>query len=240
MRTFSGFSANRNQGTLIPLEFFSLILPKIEDLHELKTILFVIWFIENNEVDYAYITASQFIEDKLYFSGLGNSASEQKDNLEKSIRLALADQILLKSDINLGTVGEEIFFLNTPEGRQAIEMLKDGSLSIQSTIENPVKLIHAQPNIFKIYEENIGVITPVIANALTELEKEYPLNWIVEAIQEAVKNNVRKLRYIEVILKNWQEEGRHERTNRRRSQKNQEGYDPDRYTDGEFSDFIDR
>ena len=31
-----------------------------------------------------------------------------------------------------------------------------------------------QPNIFQLYESNIGIITPIMADILREAEKEYP------------------------------------------------------------------
>ena len=79
----------------------------------------------------------------------------------------------------------------------------------------------------------------MIAETLLELEENFPEKWIIEAIRESIKNNIRKLSCIEAILKNWQEEGKDERTNRRHRKSDEEEYDPDGYIDGEYSDFID-
>jgi len=35
-----------------------------------------------------------------------------------------------------------------------------------------------RPNIFKLYEENIGPLTPLIADALKDAEKTYPPEWV--------------------------------------------------------------
>ena len=88
-----------------------------------------------------------------------------------------------------------------------------------------------KPNIFKLYEENIGPLTPLIADALRDAEESYPEEWIEEAIRIAVANNVRRWNYIDRILTRWQEEGR-DGTDRRN---NQEDYR--RYLKGEYGEF---
>lgn len=63
-------------------------------------------------------------------------------------------------------------------------------------------------NTFVLYESNIGPLTPMIADALTDAEKTYPSEWIKDAIALAVENNKRNWRYCETILKRWQESGK--------------------------------
>ena len=60
-----------------------------------------------------------------------------------------------------------------------------------------------RPNVFKLYEENIGPLTPMIADALKDAETIYSIEWIAEAIELAVKNNKRNWKYSEAILKRW-------------------------------------
>jgi DnaD/phage-associated family protein len=63
-------------------------------------------------------------------------------------------------------------------------------------------------NIFGFYESNIGPLTPMIADILTDAEKIYPSDWIKDAILLAVENNKRNWRYCEAILKRWMESGK--------------------------------
>lgn len=63
-------------------------------------------------------------------------------------------------------------------------------------------------NIYAIYSEEIGELTPMIAEKLKDLETRYPQEDIIDAIGEAVRGNVRKLVYIEKILENWAREGK--------------------------------
>ena len=63
-------------------------------------------------------------------------------------------------------------------------------------------------NIFRVYEQNIGALTPMLVPTLTEAEKTYPMAWIRDAFSEAVAHNARNWRYVEAILKRWQAQGR--------------------------------
>lgn len=63
----------------------------------------------------------------------------------------------------------------------------------------------------KLYEQEIGIITPIILTGITEAVEAYPLDWIQEAVGIAVEKNARNWRYIAGTLKNWQAEGRHKK-----------------------------
>ena len=89
-----------------------------------------------------------------------------------------------------------------------------------------------RPNIYRLYEENIGPLTPLIADALREAELNYPAEWIEEAMKTAVLNNARHWRYVLAILTRRKEKG-HDDTDRRDSEK-----DRRRYIEGELADFI--
>jgi DnaD/phage-associated family protein len=90
-----------------------------------------------------------------------------------------------------------------------------------------------RPNVFKMYEENIGPLTPMIADILKDAEDLYSSEWISEAIEIAVKNNKRNWKYCEAILKRWKDQGKHERKNREDAVK-----DFKRYTEGEFAEYF--
>lgn len=61
--------------------------------------------------------------------------------------------------------------------------------------------------ISKIYESEIGVITPFVRDKLVDAIDHYPRDWITEAIKEAVKSNVRKWSYVSAILQSWKTKG---------------------------------
>src|SRR5690606_7847034 len=98
----------------------------------------------------------------------------------------------------------------------------------------PVALVVERPNIYTLYEQNIGPLTPLIGDQLREAEKEYPAEWIAQAIQLAVERNARNWRYVLGILKRWETEG-----NDRGLAKQPSQADRYRYIQGELSDLID-
>ena len=40
-----------------------------------------------------------------------------------------------------------------------------------------------RPTLFAAYEENIGALTPMIADAIKEAMREYPRDWIEDAMR---------------------------------------------------------
>lgn len=65
-----------------------------------------------------------------------------------------------------------------------------------------------RPNIFVLYEQNIGLLSPLIADELKDAADRYPEDWIEAAFREAVQYNKRKWSYIRAILRRWETEGR--------------------------------
>jgi DNA replication protein len=64
-----------------------------------------------------------------------------------------------------------------------------------------------RPTVFRIYEQNIGPLTPLIADRLITALETYPLEWIEAALGEAVAYNRRNWRYVSRILENWSVDG---------------------------------
>ena len=101
-----------------------------------------------------------------------------------------------------------LLFPATPDGIRRFEGLREGSLSLAeiqaaNPLPNPDK-----PNIFTLYEQNIGPLTPMVAEILKADAETYPESWLREAMQEAVSRNIRNWKYVQAILKAWQEKGR--------------------------------
>jgi DNA replication protein len=65
-----------------------------------------------------------------------------------------------------------------------------------------------RPNIFVLYEQNIGLLSPLIVDELRDAADRYPTEWIESAFRAAVQHNKRKWSYIRAILRRWEAEGR--------------------------------
>jgi len=89
-----------------------------------------------------------------------------------------------------------------------------------------------RPNIFTLYEQNIGPLTAILSEDLMEAERTYPASWIEEAFHAAVSRNKRNWSYIHAILERWHTEGKDEVDRRDRET------DTRRYIEGEYGDLI--
>lgn len=64
--------------------------------------------------------------------------------------------------------------------------------------------------IFALYLQEIGLLTPLIADAIQDWEKDVPQQWLIDAIHEAAHSNARNWKYIDAILKRWKAQGNQE------------------------------
>jgi DNA replication protein len=227
---FSGFSAGKVHLTPIPGPFFTQLLPVIKSLAELKVVLYAFWFLDHLEGMGKYFTYFDFCEDKVFLEGLG---TDPEKLLQESMDQATDHGIFLRVGMEKDKEDSElIYFLNTPRGRAAARALQQGNWKPGTEQHLPVTFEMERPNIFRLYEENIGPLTPILSEMLREAELNYPTDWIEDALRIAIKKNVRNWRYIEAVLKSWQEKGRHEET-RSDSEK-----DRRKYIEGEYGDLI--
>ena len=214
MDQFKGFTSSETF-TQIPDSFIRLI-SEIEDAAELKVTLYAIYRIEHIEGNFRGLSESDFDSESL-----GLSIDEIRLGLSK----ALERQTMLRSENEV----EVFYFLNSPRGRLVAESFAKGQIESTKSY-NPNK-----SNIFKLYEENIGALTPLIADMLKEAEQSYPGAWFEEAFEIAVSRNVRNWKYVQAILMRWKENGKDERRDSQDSIQ-----DAKRYTEGEFSEFFKR
>ena len=221
-KQFEGFQESDANFTGIPDAFFRDILPFIKDINELKICLYVLWK-ANTVGNYGLpITTRNILLDKVFIEGLETNSNKIEKTISSSLEKAVSDNILLKSENK--DQKEGVYFINSPRGRKAAKANTDKLQPSHLTLD------HIQPNIFRLYQENIGPLTPIIADALRDAEKNFPFDWIKEAVQIAIKNNVRRWRYVETILDRWQKEGRNG-TDRKN---NKEDYR--RYIKGEYGE----
>lgn len=228
MNRFIGFNTSTTKTTPIPATFFLELLPEIKDVDELKVILWAFRCLDLQEGDLRYLTHEDFTADDGFITSFGKTEKEQKEKLAKALEAAVRRNVLLTAQN-----GDEIlYFLNSPRGRAALESLTKGAWQPQAHNHSLESVSVNRPNIFAIYEQNIGPLTPLIADELREAEKQYPADWVTDAFKLAVNKNIRNWHYIEAILRSWKEKGRDERD--QRTAKENRKLD----SEGEFGEYI--
>jgi len=218
MKTFKGFTDSESF-TQLPDTFFHQLLNQIDDAAELKVTLYFLWRAEHMDSPFRALQESGFDAKEL-----GLSADEVRLGLEKAVKRGSILPSQHEADV--------FYFLNSPRGRVAAEAFANGQLR-EPAGAGINSMPFERPNIFRLYEENIGPLTPLIADALKDAEETYSAEWVADTIDLAVRNNKRSWKYCEAILKRWKEEGRGEKQDRRDAEK-----DRDKYIKGEYSDYI--
>src|SRR3990170_3617863 len=218
--TFSGFPEGTADPTPIPAGFFAELLPAIDDLGELRLTLYAFW---------ALARKAATVRDRLLMQSFGGAGAETETRLAEALERCVARGTLLR--VHLGETGDAFYFLNSPKGRAAAAGLAEGDWTPGGEDVAPVELMVDRPNLFNLYEQNIGPLTPMIADRLREAQEAYPAAWVEDAIRIAVENNVRKWSYVQAILDDWGQRGRDDREDRGDSEKARR-----RYLKGELAD----
>ncbi|NLF75912.1 MAG: DnaD domain protein [Chloroflexi bacterium] len=233
MQGFNGFPPGKLHTTTVPNLFFSELLPAIDDLAELKLTIYCFWALQQQEGDYRYLLRREVLSDDLFLKGMDSDPDRAAQMAQHALERAVARGTLLHVTVQGVGGPEDLYFMNTVRGRNAVRAIEAGQFEIGDR-DYPVALVVERPNIYTLYEQNIGPLTPLIGDQLREAEKEYPAEWIAQAIQLAVERNARNWRYVLGILKRWETEG-----NDRGLAKQPSQADRYRYIQGELSDLID-
>ncbi|HFQ92784.1 MAG TPA: DnaD domain protein, partial [Anaerolineae bacterium] len=203
----------------------------IDNLAELKVTLYAFWALGQKEGKVRYLRLVDFLNDPEFVKGLGPTAEIAADNLLDGLERAVARGTFLHVNIESADGKMDLYFLNTQKGRTAVDGITRGEWRPNPDEDEPITLLVERPNIFILYEQNIGPLTPLVADELRDAEQTYPPRWIEEAIQIAVENNVRKWRYVLGILERWHQEGKQDGIDRRDTQKGIRQQIPEEYKD---------
>jgi DNA replication protein len=214
---FSGFSEDSNALVRLPSAFFTQLLPQINDLSQLRLLLYMFWHTEQQPGSVRYFRYTDFTSDPTLMEMMAD---------EPGLCSALAGLVNQHAvlEAELDWMDEVYFFINTPLGQAAVRAIQNGTWQDFSQDRQAINLVDEGPNIFELYEMNIGIITPMMAEILKEDEATYPASWIREAIQIAVTRNVRTWKYVQAILKRWQKEGFGDEQNRQNDPQDPESY----------------
>jgi DNA replication protein len=209
VKKFQGFPSGVTQLTEFPEIFFVDLLPEIDNLNEMKITLYAFWYIQQLVGDIRYMKLSEMRKDTVLKKALGQTEGigNYYDILDISLGRAVDRGSLLMVDGK--NKKDRFYFINTPRSTAIIDGYEKGQWDLDSSSQQQlVGLDLNKPDIYKLYENNIGLITPIIADQLKAAGEEYPLDWIEDAIRIAVENNVRRWTYISRILASWNERGR--------------------------------
>jgi len=198
-------SQRKTDSVSLPDSFFTQAVPKMQNLAELKIVLYAAYIILQKQERPYFVTYNELRSHELM-------ATMGEKTLRQALKSAVEHGTLLHSTLNINGVPEDVYSL-TDDSRQP-----------------------SATNIFTLYEQNIGIITPMIAEELKEADELYPPQWIEEAFKEAVTLNKRSWKYIARILERWASEGKDSGEYRRDIKKD----GPDKYVKGRYGHLVKR
>lgn len=216
-RRFTGFQ----KGTLytpVPNPLLGPLLEQIQDLAELKVTLRGIWMLHRKRSQLHQAQLREFLNDSTLLRGLqGSGTGDARQEIRRGLELAVARGTFLFHRPDGGDEDEAVYLLNTESGRAALAGMRldprpGASPSQVGSGALPEGLLDEpqieKPSIFSLYEDNVGALSPLLAQELTEAEERYPESWIDQAFKIAVSENKRSWRYIAGILRRWAAEGK--------------------------------
>ncbi len=247
-RKFPGFPAEV-EFTSLPDVFFAQVMPQIQDLAELKVTMYIFYLLSHKQGCHyvprqikggsrvgisrpPFVTYGELLSQEALMTGI------DEEVLRHALHLAVSRGTILQLNLNIDGKWEDAYFANMESDRETIDKIKREELSVRTQPSSEEGIGHAVqlPNIFALYEQNIGVITPMIVEELKEAARLYPSQWINEAFREAVLMNKRSWKYIARILERWASEGKDSGKYRQSTKK----VDPDKYIRGKYGHLVKR
>ena len=213
----------------VPAQLFTEILPRLHNESQLRATLYTWYAIMSKGSGQRYVYLSQLLTDPVllsWFTHLGGKNGIQR-GLDQSCREGIFLQLQIGED-------DKILAPNDESGARLITDMKSESVAHhnQSRDSSPETNYETTvvSNVVEKYENEIGMLTPVIADMIAIAEQMYPTTWILEALDIAAQSNARSWKYVTAILARWKNEGKNndnEETSRFSSQ--QSGREQNRY-----------
>jgi len=193
----------------VPAPLLESLLEEIDDLAELKCTLRVIAMLHVKKGHPRFVTLGELQADRTLTRSLGQDGDSASQSIEQGMAKAVRRGTIAVASVEESGARQQLFTLNTEVNRTTLEKIAEGATQVSPLpVSEPWVEPEDTPNIFALYEQNVGMLSPMIADELREAEELYPAEWISEAIREAVGLNKRSWRYISRILERWEHEGR--------------------------------
>lgn len=197
----------------IPLAFLRDVVPVITNLDELHVSLTVFRLLAESGNEETPIAERSVMADAALRKSLKSTGTSSgiDARIFDALELAVGRNTLLRFLAVRESDESAWYFTNTPVTRALVKAMQEDRIPAPRVVwdgSSAPQVAADPPNIFRLYEQNIGTLTPMIADQLTIAAGDYPATWIEDAIGEAVSYNKRNWRYILRILENWRQSGR--------------------------------
>jgi DnaD/phage-associated family protein len=187
------------------------LLQEIDSLAELKLVLHLWRRLHESRRSPRYALASEIRADRALLVALqAGETTNPRVALEDALRSAIERGVFLQVEGDRNGQQDACVLLNTAANQRLAEQISAREVTIPGlgTPRAPAAPAEPQPSVYKLYEDNIGMLTHMVAEELREAEDTYPAEWIADAFREAVGYNKRNWRYVQRILESRRVNGR--------------------------------
>ena len=125
---FKGFTRGKAQSIVIPAQFFSELLPQIDDAAELKATLFCMYALQQKEGGYRYLRYDEFLADEDLMRGLGvlGESTDPAETLDAALDKATKRGTLLTAAVTLDHRKLCYYVINSERGRVFVDQIESG------------------------------------------------------------------------------------------------------------------
>ena len=206
----------------VPGAYVGQVMRQVGDPVELKVSLLAFYLLSRSREYPGYVMHGELVLKAASLLGVDEASCVG------GIEAAVERGVFLKVQSRPG--GEPAYFANVEADVEAIERLREAWAS------GGGGAVSRPPGIFELYEQNIGIISPMMAEELKDAQRTYPPEWIEEAFREAVRARKQNWKYVSRILERWTVEGRGSGAHRSGALPD----DPDKYVRGRFGRVVRR
>ena len=199
---------SRVRSTPVPNPLLGPLLEQIDDIAELKCTLRLVKLLHEKKGFPRSVSHVELLADPVLAKGLAADKAGPRAAVERGVRLAVKRGAFIQTRQGQRGGDGRAYMLNTEPNRRAAEQRDVGDGLGPADEPEPFDGPFERPNVFAVYEDNIGMLNPMIAEELKDAEERYPQDWIEDAFREAVKSNKRSWRYVSAVLERWEREGR--------------------------------
>ncbi|MBX7111465.1 MAG: DnaD domain protein [Dehalococcoidia bacterium] len=199
---FEGFVAG-GAATTLPAQFFVDLLPAIEDTEELRATLYALYAIARKRGPLRAVRASELAAEAPLARAFAHRGGAE------AVRAALDAAVARGTFVACPLAdGDALYFMNNDAGRRALMRVRAGALEAPALAARLPAPAARPPRPAEVYEQEIGVLSPAVADAIAEAVGRWPEQWLVEAIRLAALRNARSWNYVRAVLERWEAEGR--------------------------------
>jgi DnaD/phage-associated family protein len=201
----------------VPRALLDRLVTSRSSVEEHRIVLLLILLTRSGKAD-AAISEDAFASDPAVIDAgkVDGTPIAMPDWPYPAIEQAVAHGMVLRFVVESPAGSRNWLLLNTVQNARLVAAMAENPDSVPEMywIDESRPRVHVdRPTVFRIYEQNIGPLTPLIADRLIKALELYPAEWVESALEEAVAYNRRNWRYIARILENWAADGPPSRTN---------------------------